>query len=195
MILNNVDSVRSLRSLVHASPSFHQSYLADRERVLTRATFCELEYCSIDILRLVAVCEVRLRNNQPPSQELKVAMQSIYDFFNGDEDASPSGSSPKRRLVLNVAHCLALLTIEELVAFEFKIDPSRGQMFFEGDPVLVRPSGVSPMKGGFKLSCADVYISEHGRVRQWNDQVIPDCFLRGAERLSVIEQGILRVIG
>ena len=187
MVLNNLNEMKCLRSLVLASPSFHQIYLANRERVLTRTTFRELQSRSINMPSLIAVCEVRLKNDHPPSEELKVVMQSLYDYFHENKPFSPTETSTNTGLKLSVTQCLALLTIEELSVWELKTDTPWGQRYGMGDPVAVRSSGVAPMERGFKLSCARAWIYEICTVIYGNGEVTSrGPVVRSAQRLSVI---------
>lgn len=175
MLLNNLDDIKCLRSLVLVSPSFHQIYLANRERVLTKATFRELQSRSrtMNIPSLIAVSEVGFKDDEPPPEELKSAINSIYDYFHKEQVSSPKKNPTKRGLVLSVAQCLALLIIEYLVAWElrldpaweFRLDPSDSVEDWE-DSIATGSRGVlSAKKLGFALRCAtvpsyDTYVVE-----------------------------------
>lgn len=63
-ILQTLSDFSALCNLVHASPAYHDVYVANREAVWTTITLRELRTRGIDILKPVPVIEVLVRDNR-----------------------------------------------------------------------------------------------------------------------------------
>lgn len=63
-ILQILPDFTALSNLVHASPAYHDVYVANREAIWTTITLRELRTRGIDILKPMPVIEVRVRDNR-----------------------------------------------------------------------------------------------------------------------------------
>lgn len=63
-ILQNLSDFSVLSNLVHASPAYHDVYVANREAIWTTITLRELRTRGIDILKPTPFIEVRVRANR-----------------------------------------------------------------------------------------------------------------------------------
>ena len=120
-ILKYLPDTRSLQSLIHASPAFHNLYLKVRTEIFTAVTVTELKARSVDLLNPVVICEVRVDPKDQPGEEDKaplqaIPLQAIYDDFKFPDDHWRN-SSTVPVLKLSIEHCLSLLKIREMVAW------------------------------------------------------------------------------
>ena len=78
-LLHHMPNVSTLSALVHASPSYHDVYIALREELFTAATLQELSERNLDILMPCSFVEVQVRGNGEPKTELEFAIESLWD--------------------------------------------------------------------------------------------------------------------
>ncbi len=63
-ILQFLSDFSALSNLVHASPAYHDVYIANREAIWTTITLRELRTRGIDILKPTPFIEVRIKENR-----------------------------------------------------------------------------------------------------------------------------------
>ena len=78
-LLHHMPNVSTLSALIHASPSYHDIYVALHEELFTAATLQELSERKIDILMPCSFVEIQVRGDGEPNMELESAIQSLWD--------------------------------------------------------------------------------------------------------------------
>ena len=111
-IFEQIPDVKSLKSLVHASPTMHAVYIQARERIITRVTLNEMRGKNFD-LTPTHLIEMRLSHKVGlPSltrkwDVIRMTFQSLHDQMR-DPNSSKS-------LCLEVDQCIALRRIQDMV--------------------------------------------------------------------------------
>lgn len=106
-VLRSITDYKALCALIHASPSFHGTYLLARNEILTNATLRELEARRIHVLTPVDFAEVLVRGGKELDFNLQPAIEKIYNQV-----------ATKSRISLNVDECIALLSLADLKGFQ-----------------------------------------------------------------------------
>ena len=116
-ILKRLDTVASLRSLVHASPTFHNSYLLAREEIFTAVTLQNLSSRSIDPFQPCAYLELCLRDRSELNEVLELALTSIRTQKKAQIRARNRGN---RTAPIKVAidDCIALLNLDDILSWD-----------------------------------------------------------------------------
>lgn len=78
IILKRLPNITSLSSLVHASPTYHSTYLDNRQAIFTTITLRTLQSRRSKILPSCSAAQVCLQSAEPPCAEVQSAFQSLY---------------------------------------------------------------------------------------------------------------------
>ena len=106
-ILELVPDLKSMGALVHASPSYHQLYVAERERTLTRLTLADLAERGIELPEhRMAILDYSVRDGFP-SRRLQETLRAYYSQL----------ASKVRFLRLKVWQCIELLNLSDVVCW------------------------------------------------------------------------------
>lgn len=116
-ILKRLDTVASLRSLVHASPTFHNSYLLAREGIFTAVTLHDLSSRSIDPFQPCAYLELCLRDRSEPNEVLELALTSIRTQKKAQIRARNSGDRTAP-IKVSIDDCIALLKLDDILGWD-----------------------------------------------------------------------------
>lgn len=101
-ILRAAPDIKTLQSLVEASPDYHAVYVENREVIFTCVTLRELNHRGIDILQPMHWARIFLR--KPIRESHCLLLRSVIEF-------AIRRFQKHRRLKLDVDDCLALLTM------------------------------------------------------------------------------------
>lgn len=114
-------TIWALCHLTQSSPTYHELYISERERIFTRVVINELHSKGIDNFKANTVLEVRLE----PGLELMMytRYRSIYAAL---EEIHDQLSIPRAPLVLSLDHCRALLKVDNAVEWVVSMSPSDG---------------------------------------------------------------------
>ena len=107
LVLENLPDVQTLLSIIQASRSMLDLYLATRERILTAITINELILKGLDILTPAALLQIRVNCTGVPG-DIEPALKSLYDQIRTN----------KGILHLTVCECKALWHLEDIVRWE-----------------------------------------------------------------------------
>ena len=141
-VLVALPDIKSLCSLVHASPVYHRAYLGAREAIFTQVTLNEIAGKDVHLVHpeyqhisLPCVWEVRLCQRSELEERLGskaefedavlyvsaglvvrrcVVKEGIQEYYHQVQKALLYRSSGNSLIKLEIRHCLALLTIESL---------------------------------------------------------------------------------
>ena len=135
--------IASLSALAHASPTYHASYLENRDAVFTIVTLRSLQSQGVNILSACVAATVFLREGELASEaELKVAFQCLYSQIKKpdppklltypiyrkwrDRSTQPTYTSTGRyeppspitgheSIKLSIEQCLVLLKVQHMI--------------------------------------------------------------------------------
>ena len=107
-ILQDIPNIKSLCSLIHASPAMHAVYANVQRQIYTRVTLNELVERDIDILTPALFLQVKLLSRV--GKILQPAIRSLYHQL----------TAPKGPVVLDLDQCRALRQLEDIVPWEVK---------------------------------------------------------------------------
>lgn len=116
-ILKRLDTVASLRSLVHASFSFHNSYLLAREEIFTTVTLHDLNSRSVNPFQPSAYLELCLRDRSEPDEVLEVALTNIRTQRKAQIRARNSGKRTAS-IKVSIDDCIALLKLDDILGWD-----------------------------------------------------------------------------
>ena len=116
MILRSCPDVRSLRSLVQASPSYHALYAARREQIFTTVTLQTLNQRHVHVLQPMHWVTVWLKGPKTRASYEKVK-QTI-------ESCIQQVRQGMRTICLTIEQCQALLTIQSTMRWWYDENPS-----------------------------------------------------------------------
>ena len=116
-ILKRLDTVANLRSLVHASSSFHNSYLLAREEIFTAVTLHDLSSRSVDPFQPFVYLELCLRDRSEPDEVLEVALTTIRTQRKAQIRARNSGNRIAP-IKVSIEDCISLLKLDDILGWD-----------------------------------------------------------------------------
>ena len=114
-IFDYVNDIPTLAALVHASPSFHKVYAANRAEIFTAVTLRSLEARNIlfkEPTSFVDVCFKARNGSKLPLPEEAESLRTIFKKFNLQIESQSKG-----RMVFNIDECLLLGKIMHMTVY------------------------------------------------------------------------------
>jgi len=105
-IIRFITDLETLRSLVHASPVFHEAYTIAHDEIYTRVTLAELRAREVDVLTPVDFAEVYIRGEPEWKYRIKDALEKLY-----------RQSASVLPVKLRVDECMDLLKLGDLKGY------------------------------------------------------------------------------